>query len=133
MGPPALRGLLTMGRKPISAFGRLLPPPRSPFLNPPQPPKSYFNKQALPSITEDAETAMAARRTLSPEQRRLLRITGRMPLASVSDLAPVLDMSEERVGRMLRTLKSGGWAEVFIEGHDRPSPASLVPELQGRG
>ena len=50
---------------------------------------------------------MAARRTLSPEQRRLLRITGRMPLASVSDLAPVLDMSEERVRRMLAALKSG--------------------------
>ncbi len=44
---------------------------------------------------------MAAQRTLSPEQRRLLRITGRMPLASVSDLAPVMDMSEEGVRRML--------------------------------
>ena len=39
---------------------------------------------------------MAARATLSPEQRRLLRITGRMPLASVSDLAPFLGVSEEQ-------------------------------------
>ena len=59
---------------------------------------------------------MAARATLSHEQRRLLRITGRMPLASVSDLAPVMDVSEERVRRMLRTLKSGGWAESVSRG-----------------
>ncbi len=59
---------------------------------------------------------MAARATLSPEQRRLLRVTGRMPLASVSDLAPVMGVSEERVRRMLRTLKSGGWAESVARG-----------------
>ena len=59
---------------------------------------------------------MVARATLSPEQRRLLRITGRMPLASVSDLAPVMDVSEERVRRMLATLKSGGWAESLARG-----------------
>ena len=44
-----------------------------------------------------------------------------MPLASVSDLAPVMDVSEERVRRMLAALKSGGWAESVARGmNDRP-------------
>ena len=39
-----------------------------------------------------------------------------MPLPSLSDLAPVLDMGEEGVRRMLATLKSGGWAEFVARG-----------------
>ena len=41
------------------------------------------------------------------EQRRLLRIIGRMPLASVANLAPILGMAEDRVRRMLATLHAG--------------------------
>ena len=114
-------------------------PLRSPILNPSQPPRSYFNKQALPSIEEDADTAMAARATLSPEQRRLLKITGRMPLASVSDLAPVMDVSENRVRRMLAArspvergmtgrprrrwfLSSRAVAALYVTDHRHPGP-----------
>lgn len=44
-----------------------------------------------------------------------------MPLASVAGLAPVLGVSEERVRRMLATLKSGVWAESARRGMtDRP-------------
>ena len=50
---------------------------------------------------------MALRQTISDEQRRLLRILGLMPLASVSNLAPVLGMDESRVRRMLNTLRQG--------------------------
>ena len=51
---------------------------------------------------------MALREQLTNEQRRLLRIIARMPLASVANLAPILGMSEDRVRRMLGTLRSGG-------------------------
>ena len=40
---------------------------------------------------------MAPRQPLNDEQRRLLRIAARMPLASVANLAPVLDLEEDRV------------------------------------
>ena len=59
---------------------------------------------------------MAQREQLTNEQRRLLRITARMPLASVANLAPVLDLSEDRVRRMLATLNSGGWVESVVRG-----------------
>ena len=52
---------------------------------------------------------MAPRRSLSDDQTRLLRIMGLMPLASVSNLAPVLGMDERGIRRMLNGLRRGGW------------------------
>ena len=52
---------------------------------------------------------MAPRPTMSVEQRRLLRITGLMPLASVSNLAPVLAKGERSIRRMLNRLRRNGW------------------------
>ena len=51
---------------------------------------------------------MAQRESLNQEQRRLLKIAARMPLASVANLAPVLDLEEEKVRRMLGGLRRGG-------------------------
>ena len=59
---------------------------------------------------------MAQREQLTEEQRRLLRITARMPLASVANLVPVLGLPEDRVRRMLGTLRSGGWVESVVRG-----------------
>ena len=59
---------------------------------------------------------MATRQPLNEEQRRLLKITARMPLASVANLAPILGMTEERVRRMLGTLHNGGWIESVMRG-----------------
>ena len=59
---------------------------------------------------------MPPRNPLTNEQRRLLRIIARMPLASAANLASVLDIAEDRVRRMLATLKSGGWAESVMRG-----------------
>ena len=52
---------------------------------------------------------MAPRVTLSDEQRRLLRITGLMPLASVSNVMPILGMAERNVRRMLNRLRRDDW------------------------
>ena len=59
---------------------------------------------------------MATQRPLNYEQRRLLRITARMPLASAANLAPILGMAEDRVRRMLATLHHGGWIESVVRG-----------------
>ena len=59
---------------------------------------------------------MAPRQPLNYEQRRLLRITGRMPLASVANLASVTGLDEERVRRMLGRLRSGGWVASVKRG-----------------
>ena len=59
---------------------------------------------------------MAPRQPLNNEQRRLLRIIARMPLASAANLAPILGMSEDRVRRMLRALRDGGWLESVVRG-----------------
>ena len=59
---------------------------------------------------------MAPRQPLNDEQRRLLRITARMPLASVNNLASVMETSEDRVRAMLGLLRSGGWVESVIRG-----------------
>ena len=59
---------------------------------------------------------MARREPLNAEQIRLLRITGRMPLASVANLASVGDMTEDRVRAMLGRLRSGGWVESVLRG-----------------
>ncbi len=45
-----------------------------------------------------------------------MKIVARMPLASAANLAPILDTTEERVRRMLATLKSGGWADSVLRG-----------------
>lgn len=52
---------------------------------------------------------MAPREVLNDEQRRLLRITGLMPLASVSNLAPILGTGERNIRRMLSRLRRDGW------------------------
>ena len=59
---------------------------------------------------------MAPRQPLNDEQRRLLRITARMPLASVSNLASTLGATEDRVRAMLGRLRSGGWVESVMRG-----------------
>ena len=59
---------------------------------------------------------MAQREQLTNEQRRLLRIIARMPLASAANLAPILGQAEDRVRRMLGTLRSGGWVESVVRG-----------------
>ncbi len=52
---------------------------------------------------------MAPRSLLIDEQTRLLRIAGLMPLASVSNLAPILGIGEQNVRRMLGRLRHGGF------------------------
>ena len=59
---------------------------------------------------------MAPRPTLSDEPRRLLRITGLMPLVSVSNLAAVLGMGERRIRRMLNRLRRDGWVWSVRQG-----------------
>ena len=59
---------------------------------------------------------MAQREQLTKEQRRLLRIIARMPLASAANLAPIFGLAEDRVRRMLGTLRSGGWVESVVRG-----------------
>ena len=59
---------------------------------------------------------MAPRHPLNDEQRRLLKITARMPLASVANLASVLDLSEDQVRKMLKRLHGGDWVSSVIRG-----------------
>ncbi|MDE2844379.1 MAG: hypothetical protein OXN21_13495 [Chloroflexota bacterium] len=59
---------------------------------------------------------MAPRQPLNDEQRLLLRITARMPLASVNNLASVTGLGEEKVRRMLNRLRSGGWVSSVMRG-----------------
>ena len=59
---------------------------------------------------------MAPRQPLNDEQRRLLRITARMPLASVSNLSSVVEITEDQVRGMLGRLRSGGWVESVMRG-----------------
>ena len=59
---------------------------------------------------------MARWKPLTNEQRRLLRIAARMPLASVANLAPVLGLDEEKVRRMLGALRQGGWVTSVVRG-----------------
>ena len=59
---------------------------------------------------------MAQREQLNYEQRRLLKIAARMPLASVANLAPVLDLDDEKVRRMLGALRRGGWVTSVVRG-----------------
>ena len=59
---------------------------------------------------------MVPRKPLNDEQRRLLRIAAKMPLASVSNLASVTGLDEQRVRRMLNRLRSGGWIALVMRG-----------------
>ena len=59
---------------------------------------------------------MIRREPLTNEQRRLLKIAARMPLASVANLPPVLGLDEERVRRMLGALRRGGWVTSVVQG-----------------
>ena len=59
---------------------------------------------------------MAPRQPLNDEQRRLLRIIARMPLASVANLASLTGLDEEKVKRMLGRLRSGGWVSWVMRG-----------------
>ena len=59
---------------------------------------------------------MAPRQRPNHEQRRLLSITARMPLASAANLALVMGLDEERVKRMLGRLRSGGWVSSVMRG-----------------
>ena len=59
---------------------------------------------------------MAGREPLTKEQRRLLRIIGRMPLASAASLAPAVGLREERVRRLLGVLKQHGWVASVMRG-----------------
>ena len=59
---------------------------------------------------------MAPRQPLNDEQRRLLKITARMPLASVRNLALVMGLDEEKVRRILNRLRGGGWVSSVMRG-----------------
>ena len=76
---------------------------------------------------------MAPRQPLDHEQRRLLRITARMPLASAANLASVTGLDEERVRRMLNRLRSGGWVSSVMRGMTETQAAPLLPHHQGGG
>ena len=68
---------------------------------------------------------MAPRQPLNDEQRRLLRITGRMPLASVANLASTLGATEDRVRAMLGRrffLTSQAVDLLYVNDHQHPSP-----------
>ena len=57
---------------------------------------------------------------MNEEQRRLLRILGRMPLAGASDLALILATREHRVRRMLQALPRENWAVPVRRGMTEP-------------
>ena len=59
---------------------------------------------------------MPRREPLTNEQRRLLKIAARMPLASVANLAPLLDLEEDKMRRMLGALRRGGWVTSVVRG-----------------
>lgn len=55
-----------------------------------------------------------------PDQRRLLRLIGLMPLASVADLAPILGVPGPRLGAHLGRLRRGGWLGAVRRGMTMP-------------
>ena len=59
---------------------------------------------------------MPRREPLTNEQRRLLKIAARMPLASVANLASVAGLDEDRVRRLLSRLRRGGWVSSVMRG-----------------
>ena len=76
---------------------------------------------------------MAQREQLTNEQKRLLRIIARMPLASAANLAPILGL-----GRGPGEADAGSPARRRLDrvrgaGHDRAEAAPLVPDQKGPG
>ena len=68
---------------------------------------------------------MARREPLTNEQRRLPKITGRMPLASVVNLASASGATEDRVrGPCWAACGGGGWIILGGAGHDRKTQAA---------
>ena len=59
---------------------------------------------------------MAPWQPLNEDQRRLLRITARMPPVGVTNLAQVMGLDEERVRRMLNRLRTSGWVSSVMRG-----------------
>ena len=59
---------------------------------------------------------MVPRQPLNDEQRRLLKITARMPLSSAANLASVMETTEDRARGMLNRLRSGGWLGSVMRG-----------------
>lgn len=59
---------------------------------------------------------MEPRQPLNDKPRRLLKITARMPLSSVANLASALNLSEDRVRRSLASLRRGGWVSSVMRG-----------------
>lgn len=59
---------------------------------------------------------MAPRQPLNDEQRRLLKITARMPLSSAANLAFVMETTEDRARGMLNRLRNGGWLGSVMRG-----------------
>ena len=59
---------------------------------------------------------MALRQPLNYEQRRLLKITARMPLVSVNNLASVMETNEDKVRGMLGALRRDGWVTSVVRG-----------------
>ena len=62
---------------------------------------------------------MPRREPLTNEQRQLLKISARMPLASVANLAPVLGLEEEKVRRMLGALRRVGWVASVVRARNQ--------------
>ena len=60
---------------------------------------------------------MARQDPLNDQQRRLLKIAARMPLASVANLAPLLDLEEDKMRRMLGALRPGRLGHLGSAGH----------------
>ena len=91
------------------------------------------NRRETGGVMGRGGAAMPRREPLNDQQKRLLKIAARMPLASVANLAPVLDLEEDKIRRMLGALRRGGWVELGGAGHDRAQAAPLVPDPPGRG
>lgn len=88
---------------------------------------------------------MPRRKSLSNEQKRLLRVAARMPLVSANNLATAMGVNENQVRGMLGRLRSNGWVSsvmrsmterrqyrffltgkavdlLYFTGHQHPSP-----------
>ena len=59
---------------------------------------------------------MPRRQFLNSEQRRLLKIIARTPLASTANLTPVMETSEDRIRAMLGRLRRDGWVDSVMRG-----------------
>ena len=79
-------------------------------------PAALFFSGSMGEVSMQRGMAMEQQEQLNDHQRRLLRIVARMPLSSAANLAPILGMAEDRVRRMLATLRSEGWIESVVRG-----------------